>query len=91
MSELEIHSAYGVVTSVKELGSKIRSKRKYLGLTLEKVAGLSGVGIRYLSELERGKKSIQLGKALRVMNNLGLDLVVKPKGSVRNRSHHEYD
>lgn len=88
MSELEIHSAYGKVTSVKELGSKIRSKRKYLGFTLEKAAGLSGVGTRYLSELERGKRSIQLGKALRVMNSLGLDLIVQPKGGVRDRGYH---
>jgi len=50
MSELEMHSTYGRVTTVKELGSIIRTKRKYLGLTLEKAAGLSGVGSRYLSD-----------------------------------------
>ena len=88
MSDLEIHSAYGRVTSVKELGLKIRSKRKYLGLTLENAAGLSGIGTRYLSQLERGKKTIELGKALRVMNSLGLDLIVKPKGGIRDRGHH---
>jgi transcriptional regulator with XRE-family HTH domain len=88
MSDSEKHSPYGRVASVEELGLKIRSKRKHLGLTLKYVAGLSGIGIRYLSELERGKKTIELGKALRVMNSLGLDLFVKPKGGIRGGGHH---
>jgi len=83
MSDSDKHSPYGRVASVEELGWKIRSKRKHLGLTLEHVAGLSGIGIRYLSELERGKKTIELGKALRVMNSLGLDLTVTPKSGIR--------
>lgn len=69
----------GRVSSVKEFGEKIRSKRKMLGLTLKHVAGLSGIGARYLSELERGKSTIEMGKALRVANSLGLELIVQPR------------
>lgn len=76
---LDTELLHGKVTSVKEFGTMIRMKRKSLGMTLEKVAGLTGIGIRYLSELERGKQTIEMGKALHVLNWLGLELWVKPR------------
>ncbi len=76
---LDTELLHGKVTSVKEFGTMIRMKRKSLGMTLEKVAGLTGIGIRYLSELERGKQTIEMGKALHVLNGLGLELWVKPR------------
>ena len=83
MSDSKHDSLYGTVASVEDLGEKLRTKRKHLGLTLEHVAGLSGIGVRYLSELERGKQTIEMGKALSVVNCLGLELVVQPKGRVK--------
>jgi hypothetical protein len=41
-------------------------------LTLEQCAGVSGVGIRFLSELERGKDRAELGLALKVAASLGI-------------------
>ncbi|HOP25936.1 MAG TPA: helix-turn-helix domain-containing protein [Candidatus Sabulitectum sp.] len=80
-------SAYGHVTSVKEFGEKIRRKRKMLGLTLKHVAGLSGIGPRYLSELERGKNTIEMGKALRVANSLGLELIVMSRSRLQMKDN----
>jgi transcriptional regulator with XRE-family HTH domain len=60
-----------------ELGASIRAARRARGLTLEDVALGAGVGIRYLSELERGKATARLGEALRVARSLGLDLVME--------------
>ena len=85
MSGSDQESLYGRVPSVRELGQKIRSKRKRLGLTLKHVAGLSGIGARYLSELERGKETIEMGKALDVLNSLGLELVLQAKSRLGNR------
>ena len=85
MSEIDKDRFYGRVSSVRELGQKIRSKRKRLGLSLKHVAGLSGIGTRYLSELERGKETIEMGKALGVVNSLGLELVIQPKSRLVNR------
>jgi transcriptional regulator with XRE-family HTH domain len=86
MSELESRSPSEVVASVGELGQILRSKRRSLGFTLEQVAGLSGIGIRYLSELERGKQTIEMGKALNVASCLGLEIVVRPRLGARRRS-----
>jgi len=45
-------------------------------LTQAQLAGLSGTGLRFISELERGKPSISLHKLLPVLAVLGLQLRV---------------
>ncbi len=64
------------VIDVRALGKAIRQHRKSIGLTQQDAAGLCGVGERFLSELERGKESASLGKALQVIKRLGLRLIL---------------
>jgi transcriptional regulator with XRE-family HTH domain len=63
--------------TAEDLGAVIRRARKAQGLTLEQLSGLSGLGVRFLSELERGKATAQLGKALDVTRLLGIALLVR--------------
>jgi transcriptional regulator with XRE-family HTH domain len=51
-----------------------RGQRKADGLTLAETAGLTNVGVRFLSELENGKPTVRLDKLLLVLNALGLQL-----------------
>lgn len=60
----------------KSLGLLIRKERKAQGLTQEQLAGLTGVGVRFVRELEAGKESCQLGRALQVIAALGLSVSV---------------
>uniref|UniRef100_Q07I36 Transcriptional regulator, XRE family n=1 Tax=Rhodopseudomonas palustris (strain BisA53) TaxID=316055 RepID=Q07I36_RHOP5 len=60
------------ITDSKSLGLLIRQERKAQGLTQEQLAGLTGVGVRFVRELEAGKESCQLGRALQVATALGL-------------------
>jgi y4mF family transcriptional regulator len=62
------------------LGQMIRAERKRQRLTQEQLAGVSGVGVRFVRELENGKESCHLGLALTVMNTLGLALSVTGRG-----------
>ena len=62
-----------------ELGAALRAQRKAQGLTLEQLSGLSGLGMRFLSELERGKTTAELGKTLEVARLLGLDCYLLPR------------
>ena len=64
-------------------------KRKSLGITLHRLSGLTGIGFRYLSELERGKETAEIGKALRVMRSLGLQIAVAARGYANNGSRHD--
>jgi hypothetical protein len=69
------------VVSALSLGASIRSRRRSLGFTLEAAAGLCGVGVRFLSELERGKPTSEIGKTLQVLSRLGLVLFLAERGS----------
>ena len=71
---------YGKIQGVAQLGALIRKKRKEIRADQAKIAGLSGVGVRFLSELERGKETAELGKALQVLGRLGLEVWVVPRG-----------
>lgn len=63
--------------SVHELGTLVRQVRKSQNMTQEDVTGLAGLGNRFLIDLERGKETIQMQKAIDVLTLLGLQLVVR--------------
>lgn len=60
------------------LGRLIRRVRKQQGLTLETLAGLCGLSIRFLSELENGRETCSLVRVLKVLDALGIELTARP-------------
>ncbi len=58
----------------KAFGAMIKARRRAQGLRQEQLALATGVGRRFLSELEMGKSTTQLGKALLVAETLGMRL-----------------
>ena len=72
------------ITATKALGTAIRVCRKSSGLTQAQAAAVCGVGIRFLSELENGKTTAHIGKVLKVITGLGLDLHLVPRGRDAN-------
>jgi y4mF family transcriptional regulator len=63
------------------LGAALRRARKARGLRLEDLALASGVGVRFISELERGKPTVRLAETLRVTEALGVRLILDdPRG-----------
>ena len=65
------------IADSKSLGSLVRQERKAQGLTQDELAGLTGVGVRFVRELEAGKETCQLGLALQVARALGLILTAR--------------
>ncbi|WP_211371846.1 type II toxin-antitoxin system Y4mF family antitoxin [Marilutibacter maris] len=63
------------------LGAVIRGTRRSHGLTQSQLAGLAGTGLRFVSELERGKPNVALDKVLAVLAVLGLRLQAVEAGS----------
>ena len=63
-----------MILETKDLADIIRQSRKLQGLTQEDLAGISGLGRRFISELENGKQTAQIGKVLVVLNILGIGL-----------------
>ena len=62
------------IQSAKQFGEAIRKSRKDQGLNQTTLAGLSGAGLRFVSELERGKPTCELEKALQIATMLGIRL-----------------
>ncbi|HOQ95234.1 MAG TPA: helix-turn-helix domain-containing protein, partial [Sphaerochaeta sp.] len=52
---------------------------KQRGLTQEELAMYCGTGIRFISDLENGKATIQFEKALNVISMLALDMHIKER------------
>lgn len=62
--------------TVKDIGALVQSERKRQGVTQLQLAGLAGTGIRFISDLENGKGTIQVQKLLAVVRTLGLGLYI---------------
>jgi len=56
----------------------IRNARKALGVTQKDLALASGTGLRFVIDLEKGKETCQIGKALAVLQTLGVKLTLTP-------------
>lgn len=62
-----------IVTDAKSFGEAVRNRRKQLGYTQAYLSEFTGMSISFLSDLENGKPTIELEKAIRIANLLGLD------------------
>ena len=60
--------------SARDFGDAIKEKRKSLGWTQTGLAARSGTGERFIVELESGKPSCQLEKALIVARTVGIEI-----------------
>jgi len=69
-----------------DLGATIRAERKRLKVTQKELAMVAGVGLRFLIELERGKTTSQIEGVFKVLQALGLKLMIEmPEGDSDGR------
>ena len=72
---------YGIVRSVAELGRVTRAHRKSRNVTLETVSGLGNLSPRFLSEFERGKETAEIGKVIKALRTIGLEVIIMPRAA----------
>lgn len=63
-----------MIQNAKDFGLIIKQYRKNLGLTQIQLSAVANVSPRFIGELERGKPTIELEKALHVADMLGIKL-----------------
>ena len=68
-----------IVNSPNDIGSIVRAARREANLTQRELAQACGCGVRFISELENGKPTIELGRTMRVLNTLSLDVDVSAR------------
>lgn len=61
-----------------QIGTLIRETRKKLGVTQRDLALTSGTGLRFIIDLEKGKETCEIGKALTILNTLGIRMTLTP-------------
>jgi len=65
--------------TINYLGELVRRQRKEAGLNQTDLGMVSGTGRRFISDLENGKETCQIGKAMIVLASLGIELVAQTK------------
>lgn len=68
------------ITDAKSYGEAIRNRRKELGYTQAYLAEFTGFSVSFISDLERGKATAEIGKAIYLTNLLGMDLCMEKRG-----------
>ncbi len=69
------------IYNTKDFGTLIRKRRKELGYTQRYISEFTGFSISFISDLENGKSTAELGKTIYLANMLGLDIAVNERGS----------
>lgn len=68
-----------IVKDTAAFGQALKERRKKLGYTQEFLSGFSGFSVSFISDLENGKATAELGKAMTLANILGLDFSLIPR------------
>ena len=68
------------ITDAGSFGAAIRARRRELGYTQVFLSEFSGLSVSFISNLECGKTTAELGKALDLALLLGLDCSLTVRG-----------
>lgn len=68
------------IIDAKSLGKAIRDRRKELHYTQAYLSEFTGFSVSFISDLERGKPTVELEKTLKIINILGLDILIEKRG-----------
>ena len=65
---------------MNKIAKYVKSQRKQLGLTQEEFAMRSGLGLRFVRELEQGKETVRMDKVNQALAMFGMEAVPGKKG-----------
>ena len=69
------------IRTTEEVGAIIRTARKRQGYTQVELAEAAGVGVTYVINLEKGKPTAEIGKALHLCELLSISLFAEERRS----------
>lgn len=62
------------IKTTKDIAILVKTERKKQNLTQTELAGLCNVGLRFIVDVEAGKETCQIGKVLKVLDVLGINI-----------------
>ncbi len=69
-----------ITNDTESFGNMLKKRRNELGYTQAYISGFTGFSVSFISDLENGKKTAELGKAIHYANMLGLDVKLDARG-----------
>jgi HTH-type transcriptional regulator / antitoxin HipB len=76
-----------MIKTARQFGEMIRAAREIQRITQRDLAMVANTGERFVVDLESGKETCHLGKALAVANALGIRLVDEAQATPRPGKH----
>jgi len=67
------------ISSTNDFGKALKKRRKALGYTQSYISQVTGYSASFISDLENGKPTIELGRALHLAQMLGLDINISER------------
>ena len=67
---------YKINNTMKKISEFVKQNRKELGLTQEEFAIRAGLGLRFVRELEQGKRTLRLDKVNQALAFFGAQITV---------------
>jgi HTH-type transcriptional regulator/antitoxin HipB len=71
------------ITDSEGLGNIIRNRRKELKYTQAFLSEYTGLSVSFISDVERGKTTVEIGKVMQLISILGLDININVKYSLQ--------
>ena len=68
------------ITDSEGLGNIIRNRRKELKYTQAFLSEYTGLSVSFISDVERGKTTVEIGKVMQLISILGLDFNINVRG-----------
>ncbi len=68
-----------IIRNTADLGRQIRMRRKKLGYTQAFIAEYTGLSASFISQVENGKDTAEILKVMKLLNILGMDLLVEER------------
>lgn len=67
------------IYDAESFGLALKQRRKEMNYTQREISDLTGFSISFISDLENGKSTAEIGKAIYLANVLGLDIDIKSR------------
>ena len=71
------------INNSQDFGKMLRKRRKQLGYTQKYLSDFTGFSVSFISDLENGKETIEIGRAFKLANTLGLDIELNERGTYK--------
>ncbi len=68
------------VNNTSDFGTIVKNHRKKLGYTPKYISEFTGLSVSFISDLENGKSTIEIGKAFELVKVLGVNIELIERG-----------